>query len=234
MCRRAQEKGSGNMKQFLGNYLQKYKHAWTLFYFPLYLAWFTWLEKTVTRRFHVVHVAVDDFIPFVEFFIVPYLLWFLYVAVGMIYFFFHDVSDYYKLCAFLFVGMTVFLFVSTVYPNGHYLRPSVFPRDNVFADLVQWLYAADTPTNLFPSIHVYNSIGIHIAISHSQSLKKHRGVQIASGILMMSIILATMFLKQHSVFDVATACGLAVVMYTMVYGRQLQTRKVPGKGFQEG
>lgn len=222
------------MKIYLEQFFQKYKHAWTLLYFPLYLAWFAWLEKTVTRRFHVVHVTLDDFIPFVEYFIVPYLLWFLYVAVGMLYFFFRDVQGYYRLCAFLFVGMTVFLFISTVYPNGHYLRPSVFPRDNVCSALVQWLYAADTPTNLFPSIHVYNSIGIHIAVSHSQELRRHRALQIASGVLMLSIILATMFLKQHSVFDVVTACGMAAVMYTMVYGRQLQPKKVRRQVFQKG
>lgn len=215
-------------------YMEKYKHAWTLLYFPIYLAWFAFLEKTVTRRFHVVHVAVDDFIPFVEFFIVPYLLWFAYVAVGMIYFFLNDVSDYYKLCAFLFVGMTVFLFISTVYPNGHYLRPSVFQRDNICVTLVQWLYAADTPTNLFPSIHVYNSIGIHLAVCHSQKLRKHRFVQLGSGILMVSIILATMCLKQHSVFDVITACGMAAVMYTMVYGRELQRKRMPGRVLQKG
>lgn len=222
------------MKAGSENKLRRYRHGWTLLYFPLYLVWFAFLEKTVTRRFHVVHVAVDDYIPFVEYFIVPYLLWFAYVAAGMLYFFFRDVSDYYKLCAFLFVGMTVFLIISTVYPNGHYLRPSVFPRDNVFASLVQWLYGTDTPTNLFPSIHVYNSIGIHIAVSHSRELKKRRGVQIFSGILMASIILATMFLKQHSVFDVVTACGLAAVMYTMVYGRQLQPKKVLDQEFQKG
>lgn len=214
--------------------LKKYRHVWTLLYFPIYLAWFAFLERTVTRRFHVVHVALDDVIPFVEFFIVPYLLWFAYVAVGMLYFFFHNVSDYYKLCAFLFVGMTVFLFISTVYPNGHYLRPSVFPRDNLCTSLVQWLYATDTPTNLFPSIHVYNSIGIHLAVCGSRELKKHRAVQIGSGILMLSIILSTMFLKQHSVFDVVTACGMAVVMYTMVYGRELQQKKVPWQVFQKG
>ncbi|MCI8893083.1 MAG: serine/threonine protein phosphatase [Lachnospiraceae bacterium] len=210
-------------------FFKKYKHAWILLYFPIYLAWFAFLEKTVTRRFHVVHMAVDDVIPFVEFFIIPYLLWFAYVAVGIVYFFLHDVSEYYKLCAFLFVGMTVFLFISTVYPNGHYLRPSVFPRDNLCSTLVRWLYAADTPTNLFPSIHVYNSIGIHLAVSRSQELRKHRGIQIGSGILMLSIILATMFLKQHSVFDVMTALGMAVIMYTVVYGRALQQRKVPGQ-----
>ncbi len=201
---------------------QKYKHAWILSYLLLYLVWFAWLEQTVTTRFHVVHVALDNYIPFIEYFIVPYLLWFGYVAAGIIYFFFTDVPGYYKLCHFLFVGMTVFLVVSTLYPNGHYLRPSVFKNDNIFTMLVQALYATDTSTNLFPSIHVYNSIGIHLAVSHSEKLRQYKWVQIGSGVLMVSIILSTMFLKQHSVFDVVTAFIMAAVMYSFVYGKATQ------------
>ena len=212
-----------NMK--IKELIKKYKHAWILSYLLLYLAWFGFLEKTVTTRFHVVHMAIDDYIPFCEYFIIPYMLWFGYVAVGVVYFFFTNVSDYYKLCGFLFAGMTVFLMVSTIYPNGHYLRPSVFADDNIFTDMVQWLYSTDTATNLFPSIHVYNSIGIHIAVSRSEKLRRYKWIQLASGTLMVSIILSTMFLKQHSVFDVITAIILAVVVYSLVYGREWQQNR---------
>ncbi len=202
--------------------LKKYKHAWILSYFIIYLAWFAFLEKTVTGRFHVVHMALDDYIPFCEYFIIPYLLWFAYIAVTVVYLFFTNVQDYYKLCCFLFVGMTVFLIVSTIYPNGHYLRPSVFRENNVFTMLVQWLYSADTATNLFPSIHVYNSLGVHMAISRNEKLRKYKWIQNGSWVLMISIILSTMFLKQHSVFDVITAIIMAAIMYSLVYGKELQ------------
>lgn len=206
-------------------FLKRYKHGWILAYMFLYLPWFAFLEKTVTTRFHVIHMPADDYIPFLEYFIVPYLLWFLYVAAAVVYFFLTNVPDFYKLCLFLFVGMTVFLVVSTLYPNGHYLRPSVFKRDNIFVTLVQWLYAADTSTNLFPSIHVYNSIGVHFAVSHSEKLRRYKWVQLGSGALMVSIVLSTVFLKQHSVFDVITGCLMAVVMYSVVYGRDFQQNR---------
>ncbi len=209
----------------LKDLLYRYRHGWILSYMLIYLVWFAYLERTVTRRFHVIHMAVDDYIPFVELFIVPYLLWFGYVAVAIVYFFFKDVQDYYKLCIFLFVGMTVFLVVSTVYPNGHYLRPRVFERDNIFVDMVKALQMVDTPTNLFPSIHVYNSIGVHISVMQSQRLKEKKWIRRSSFVLMLSIIAATMFLKQHSVFDVITGCVMGVVMYTLVYGIDYQTSR---------
>ena len=66
----------------------------------------------------------------------------------------------------------------------------------MFTDMVKVLYKTDTPTNVLPSIHVFNSIGAVIAISHSNDLKKHRWIQISAYILATLIILSTMFLKR--------------------------------------
>ena len=199
-------------------FIDKYRHAVPLIiYGIIYLAWFSHLEQTVTSHYRVIHVALDDHIPFCEIFVVPYLLWFAYVAVVVAYFFFRDKDDYFRTCTFLFTGMTIFLLVSTLWPNGHHLRPYIMPRDNVFTHLVSMLYKADTPTNLWPSIHVYNSLGCHIAVMHSNRLKSHKGIRIGSLILCVSIIMSTMFIKQHSAFNVATAFILAAAMYGIVY-----------------
>lgn len=60
----------------------KYRHAWILAYGLIYLVWFGYLEKTVRTNYHVMHVALDDYIPFCEYFVVPYFLWFAYVPVN--------------------------------------------------------------------------------------------------------------------------------------------------------
>lgn len=83
--------------------------------------------------------------------------------------------------------------------------------------MVAALYRTDTPTNLWPSIHVYNSLGAHFAIIRSKCFEKKKGIRIGSLILASSIIMETMFIKQHSVFDVLTAFVMAAVMYTLVY-----------------
>lgn len=198
----------------------KYKHLWWQAYWLIYLPWFAYLERTVTKQFHVVHMAIDDYIPFCEYFIIPYFLWFAYIAVGIGYFALKNKDEYYNLCKILFFGMTVFLIVSTFCPNGHYLRPAAFARDNIFVDMVRGLYATDTSTNLFPSIHVYNSIAINAVIWHCNDFKKNYLVRYGSGILMVSIVLATMFLKQHSVFDVITGILLALAAIRFVYRTQ--------------
>ena len=45
-------------------------------------------------------MAIDDRIPFCEFFIVPYFLWFAYIAWIVLYLFFKNKNDYYKSCTF--------------------------------------------------------------------------------------------------------------------------------------
>lgn len=196
---------------------EKYPHIWVVSYFIIYMIWFVWLESRADEPYHVIHFPLDDYIPFCEYFIIPYLLWFGYVGWGIGYFYLKDRSEYFRLCAMLFTGMTIFLIVSTIYPNGHYLRPTTFARDNIFVHIVKWLYASDTATNLFPSIHVYNSIAVNIAVWRSDAFKHKHAMRCGSAILMVSIILSTMFLKQHSVFDVVTGMITAAGMYMIVY-----------------
>ena len=186
-------------------FLKKYQHGLVItIYALIYLLLFQYLEQRPIYQYHVIHTVFDDYIPFCEYFIVPYLLWFPYMFGAVAYFIFWNDNkrEYYQLTKNLCMGMTIFLIVSFIYPNGHMLRPVTFEHDNIFVHMVQWLYASDTPTNILPSIHVFNSLAIHRAITSCQRLKDHRGIRMASWTLTLLIILSTMFLKQHSVVDV--------------------------------
>lgn len=193
-------------------------------YFVIYLLWFQWLEERHVRSYQIIHLFVDDYIPFCEIFVIPYFLWFLYVPAAVLCAAAHDRDEYIRCALFLCTGMTVFLLISTFFPNIQHLRPAKMPRDNIFTHLVLFLQRVDTPTNLWPSIHVYNSIGAHIAVSRCLSKQDARHgfsfrkwLRAGSFLLCVSIILATMFLKQHSVFDVITAFILAGAMYSVLY-----------------
>ena len=199
-------------------FLRRYSHVWVLSYGIVYLTWFCYLEREVTRNYHVMHVALDNYIPFNEYFIIPYTLWFFYVAAAILYFLFTNKEDYYRICTFLFSGMTISLIICTFFHNGTDFRPLLDPDKNVFTAMVAQLYKTDTPTNVFPSIHVYNSIGVHIAVMKSEALKKHRLIRVGSGILMISICLSTVVLKQHSVIDGVGSMVMAYVIYWLVYG----------------
>lgn len=199
------------------NLLKKYGHIWTLLYVFIYMPWFVWLEKTVTTDFHLVSMPIDYKIPFCEYFIIPYYLWFLFIPAVVGYEFFYSKKEYYQCCAYLFTGMTLFLIICTVWPNGLNLRQDISYRDNFCAKLVQGLYKTDTSTNVFPSLHVYNTLACLVALFRSKGMKHHRWLKVAASILGMFIILATMFLKQHSVWDVIGAFAMAIILYPIVY-----------------
>ncbi|HOO28129.1 MAG TPA: phosphatase PAP2 family protein [Lachnospiraceae bacterium] len=202
----------------LKEFLSSYRFGLIIpLYAAIYLPWFCYLEEKVTKRYHIIHMAIDDYIPFCEVFIIPYFLWFVYMTVSIVLCMVTNKESFFRSFFFLSCGMTIFLIVSTVFPNGQHLRPTVFPRDNFLTDMVKKLYSIDTSTNLFPSIHVYNSIGSHIAIVKNETLRKKKWLKNSSFILCILIILSTIFLKQHSMFDVLTAIGLAVIMYPIAY-----------------
>lgn len=207
----------------------RYRHFFPiLVYMIFYMSIFTYVENRTNVHLHLIVSKYDHLIPFCEYFIVPYFMWFAYVGLGVAWFGLveKDRSQYWSLVTNLCIGMTVFLIVSLVYPNGHTLRPGYIDRDNIFMDMVRALWRIDTSTNVLPSIHVFNSVAIHIAISRSETLKKHPAVIYASLVLCIAIIASTMFLKQHTVIDVVTALLMNAVCYIVVYQPQTSHRTI--------
>ena len=199
-------------------FIYKYRHGlWMLLYMAFYMLGFFILENAGHRHYHVIHTVIDDMIPFCRFFIIPYDLWFPYIALAVCWFIFfcRNKREYYKLSCSLAIGMTLFLIVSCVYPNKQDLRPEVIAGTDIFSNMVRALYATDTPTNILPSIHVYNSVAVFFALNRAGQLQDYPWVRFGCGLLSGSIILSTMFLKQHSVVDVSLGilCAIAVQMY---------------------
>ena len=208
--------GEFRMKAFI----KKYSHAWTFLYIFIYMPWFMWLENNITPQSEYINMylpIIDDKIPFCEWFIIPYLLWFLFVPAVMLLVFFTSKKEFYYASAYLFIGMTICLLICTLWPNGQQLRVESFSRNNILTRIMAFIYETDTNTNVFPSIHVFNSIAGCVILCKNRIMKDKKPVKIASVILSVLIILSTMFLKQHSVLDVAGGIVLSVVMYVVVY-----------------
>ncbi len=86
----------------------------------------------------------------------------------------------------------------------------------MFTDMVRWLYRTDTPTNVLPSIHVFNSLAVHMSLTNCEALRDHKGVGMDHWFLTLLIIMSTMFLKQHSVIDVLW-CYAGAVWISVFY-----------------
>lgn len=187
----------------------------------VYFSWFFLLEQ-FRQPVLIVHSSLDDIIPFCEYFIVPYLLWFVYIGAAFIYFLKKAPESFYNLCRYMFTGMIVCLVIYTVLPTGLELRPEL-TNDNIFSQLVGMIYSVDTSTNVCPSIHVFNSIAVNTIIQHSDVFKHKRLVHIGSYILAIAICMSTVLLKQHSIIDVFWGCVLGIVLYPLSYRSMLDS-----------
>ena len=156
-------------------------------------------------------------IPFCEFFVIPYFAWFLMVPSVCIYLLMHKESEYKRMSYMLIFGMSVFIVFSLIVPTKLYLRPYFIPGDNLCSRMVAYLYSIDTSTNVFPSIHVYNTcVAMQAVMRSNTKLFKKAGMRIGVDVLSVLIILSTVFIKQHSLLDVAGALILFVLADRLV------------------
>ena len=184
-----------NWKQFI----YRYKHIFVALYFPVYMVWFMWLEARDDVPFTYIHCAIDDYIPFCEYFIIPYLLWFVYVfaTLALLFFDLKHLENYYQTIATLIIGMTASLLIYTLFPNAQNMRPTQFTHDNIFTQVISMLYATDTDTNVLPSIHVFNSLAIHAGLCRYATIHKQKIWRNGSFVLCLLICMSTLFLKKH-------------------------------------
>ena len=222
------------MKRFW-NWLKENKHAWLALYLPAYLIGFFWVESYVPAdsNYWVSYTPLDDLIPFVEYFVIPYYLWYPFMVVTGLYLLFRDAPAFSRYMLAIAFGFTASIIFFALFPNGQNLRPATFERDNIFTRMMALIYAADTNTNVLPSIHVVGSALVVFALFDAKPLKGRRFIWLKVGSILLAILitLATVFVKQHSVLDIYAGLAACVPIYFLIYNKKMRawTDKTFGK-----
>ena len=110
------------------------------------------------------------------------------------------------------------MLVYIIWPSIQLLRPETMPRDNFFTWVLGIIYAFDTPTGVFPSLHVAYSAGIV-----SVSLKDKElpfGWKAFVVFFAVMVCFAVSFVKQHSALDVIAALPVCLLAEALVYGKE--------------
>ena len=184
-------------------------------YLILYLSAFNFLNTQIHMPHILVHCRLDDLIPFCTYAAIPYFAWFPWIPFTLFYLLYKAPrEDFWRLCIPLFTGMTMALLFYAIVPNGLALRPKYVPGTDIFAQLVRMIYRSDTPMNVCPSIHVFNSVTLMLAYYRSAvfDAPRRRWMRPAAMVLCVSISLSTILLKQHSVIDVVFGLLLALLL----------------------
>lgn len=195
----------------------EFRHLKLLIFWPIFGLFLTFVERFYNvGHYYSMHCPLDDMIPFCEWFLIPYLLWFVYLIGTIVYTFFFDVAAFKRMMYFIIITYSITMLIYLVFPTCQDLRPTQFARDNVLTRFVAWFYNFDTNTNVCPSIHVLGSVAAMLGLCDCRRLQNPK-LKLLFILLCVLICISTVFMKQHSVLDVLAALPLCVIAYPICY-----------------
>ena len=209
------------MKKLL-DYLSTHKYLYLLIYWPVQLMTYG-ISSLIFGSQEVLLFSspLDLQIPFCEWFVIPYVLWFPYIIFTMVLAVMSGKKGFLHSCAIIylstFIPMTFCLFV----PNGIpiELRPDfeALGRNNPAIWLVKFIYLVDSPPrNCMPSMHVSVSCALFFTILTNKQIPWRKWLIPGSFLLTALICAATVLIKQHSILDVYYGVIVAVSVFAAV------------------
>ena len=204
--------------------LRPYSHWLYALILPLYLIGFFLIERLVdgSDPYFVSYMSLDDRIPFCEWFVIFYVLWYPFMGGVGIYLACQEPLAFRRYMTY--IGMTFLssLLLFALFPNGQDLRPAldVIGRENIATRVIDGIYTADTNTNVCPSLHVVGSFAAVFGIRHSDRLRHIRWISVGGCVLTILICASTVLIKQHSLLDVIVGVVYAFAFYPLVYRPQ--------------
>lgn len=201
--------------QKIKQFIKTHPHMWWGLYLPVYLAMYFTVEHVVTDNYWPTQTAIDNYIPFCEYFVIPYDSWSILLFVLGVFFIVKDPESFRRYMWFIAIAYTTATLFCFIVPNGQDLRPAVLPRQNFCTWLLQMTWAADNNANVFPSVHVLGVMAAISAMWHSPKMK--RVWQIIGTVWFTIIAASTLLVKQHAFIDLAAALVWGGVVYVIVY-----------------
>lgn len=188
--------------------------GWVIYF----LAYFITENLIPIENCRVVHIWLDDIVPFCETFVIPYTFWYLLIVGSLAYFALYNVESFKNLQKYIIITQVVAMIIYILFPNRQDLRPEVFPRDNFLTDVVAMIYAFDTNSNVCPSLHVAYSIGIASVWLREKDVAWWFKAFVVMAVIL--ICLSTAFIKQHSVADAFAAVPVCLLAEYLLFFRK--------------
>lgn len=194
----------------------EFSHLKYLFSWVAYLVAYYLTENFIPfRKCTVMYCKLDDLIPFCEWFVIPYVFWYLMIILTSLYFLLYSKEGFKSFMKFIIVTQIVAMLIYIVFPNRQDLRPLEFERQNILTRMVAGIYLVDTSTNVCPSLHVAYSVAMASAwLKEREVAKLFKWFVVIMTIL---ICLSTVFLKQHSVIDGIVALAVCTFAEIIAY-----------------
>lgn len=204
---------------------QNQGNTWYFLFWPIFFLRYFLLESgNPVSACHPVFCPLDNMLPFVEWFVIPYFLWHPCIIGIHIFLYFKNQPVFSMYSRYLIIAMSISTLIFILYPTCQNLRPETYPRVNCMTEVVQILYRMDTNTNVCPSEHVIGAFGFFMAVLH-MGIQKTVWIVLAGVGAFLSAV-STVFLKQHSVVDVVVALLVCTVAMIFSFGMGFVKRNI--------
>lgn len=174
-------------------------------------------------RVYNLATALDQLIPFVKYFVLPYMAWYPFVIITLLWLMKLQPRLYATTLISCLLGLIIcyifFIFAQTTTP-----RPSISDQD-IFSQMVLLVYRADKPYNSFPSIHVLICFVLYQACTKLNTQAPIFIIYVR--VSAMLIIISTLFIKQHTILDVAGGLILGTLLFWLVDMLGVRKQLVP-------
>lgn len=131
----------------------EFSHVKLLLFWPIFGLLFAFVERVgVSNVYTPIHIPLDDHIPFCEWFVIPYLFWFVFLIGMLVYTFFFEVPAFRKMMRFVICTYSITMAIYILFPNCQNLRPTAFPGTTSSPGLWPgFIPSTPTPTSAPPS-----------------------------------------------------------------------------------
>lgn len=181
-------------------------------------------EQFIPREVCVpIHCRLDDLIPFCEYFVIPYVFWYVLIVASLLYFALYNPQGFKDLSGYIIITQIVAMTIYIAFPNRQDLRPETFERDNIFTKMVGFLYSFDTSTNVCPSLHVGYSLGIASVWLKEKSAKLWMKIFVVISVIF--ICMSICFIKQHSAVDFFAVLPVCLFAELVIFRKRYFKKK---------
>lgn len=180
----------------------------------IFEAFIFFLTKPFIRNPYILGSMLDNKIPFVSQFVWIYVFWYTMLLWVPYYIFTKNKDSFYKYTVTFVITTLIAGVIFVSFPNT-VVRANIIDN-NLSSQVVKIIYALDSPgINCLPSIHCLYSFLFIFGVLDTKS-NSPKWMKILVSTLSILVVLSTLFIKQHVIYDAIAAFVIGFIIWIIV------------------
>lgn len=171
------------------------------------------ISKLFISTPHLIGSILDEKTPFIPQFIYIYFAWYISLVVIPYYIYTISKDSFNKYIVVYIITTLICGFIFIAYPNT--ITRANITDGGLTNNLIKFIYFMDTPVNCMPSIHcLYSFLYIYAIIDTRK--KSPTYIKIATIVFSILVVLSTLFIKQHIIYDAIASFIISIIVWIIV------------------